>query len=1804
MNGQLTFTLTQPTFATCEDATFNVYIDNEPFDLTAINDAELIAGGPYGFDDVIQVMGLGEGMHYIALEVVDADGCFFTESKCLAVGREIIDLQVNDTKTPKLSVTIDDPVIGQTTVVGNGPADEANENTKTIDLGTIDTGADCCFTVDFLIEAEDNCDGFPVVTATSTGNVTRSEVIEDVGNPQAGMFEGAIKVIFCPGQSSVTLTSTDENGNTSSITYLVKIEDKPVVIDLQASTFYVGVCESDIGFNYSFLIIDPCNTITTVSPFTTGGSLAPFEDMSQRVIEKIGNSLFVQVVFMDVPEDDYNFNVTFDNTLASVPISVVPLSESNFKDLSCNDDVNVSLGDDCASVVTADMVLEGTNLCNDNFVIDITYDAQNWESNRISRKGTYVYEAFTIDNKFICQGRITGVDNDDPTYPREIFDAVVTCDDIDTLLALSDDELLRTRIDDICFFDGKSWDILEAQNAFFIDDITDNCSDYCELIFDISDNFVSGDLCAGERMIERTINVTDAHGNTSTFIVRFIAEQPELLFDEIEDQTLDLCLGDYDLTETGQPYYYSYCLDDEGERIKVYPTFDETNTSRFCGFILSFEDTEFPEECGGIKLIRNWTYIDECENPNELQEIEEQIIKLDYLTPPDVSCDPDFPDVISTSGIDCLADYIFPAPIVDGCIGGSWDYNIKLYQIIPELNERGRPTGDSIEVLATYPITRLDGGSYTVTGLEVGKYRISYQVVTECGVVTEPIYCPFDVKDLVEPVVVLNDELNVAIGGENIAKVCLQDVDEGSKDNCELVDLKIRRELWDEACRQSYIEQVLGVSSLDDLIKEDLGDGQAVWYRVEGGINRVDLVVLELTKDGLQYFSAWQECVLFTCCDVTSAVGNYTVVEARAEDKHGNVNTNWMKVTIENKIIPRCIAPDPITLECIDLTEMEAQDINFVRSRFGTAQELIANNELIIDFNCTVEVEDTISWMAGDCSEGMLTRIFTVYAPDGSGINTSTCEQKINIERVIDYQIKFPADYQETCQGDGGEDLEIETYGCDIFAIYRDTVDFEVFEDFCFRRYVTYSVVNWCEYDGVTEEPTIIVRDIDCDDDTFECTWFRNDRGNVYIDDDDNPKDDPIVFWRRGDDSYDSGECDLGGQPYEITPGFWEYTQSIEVFDNTAPEIDVDTFDFCAFGASGAAACRGEVWVPYTVKDICTKEVETRSVLISIDGAQAFDARNDLYTIVDEGDGRFAVMSMPDVGIPEGNHTFVITVADKCGNVQTRETPFTVTDCKTPSPLCYAELTVDLFPLVENEEIVGGMNSFPAVDFIAISSQDCNPHPNADPLEDGENEVRYYAVRQDEIVAAGLDLPTADYLTDEYRAVDFTCFDEGRVIVVFVIGEDGLGNFDFCTINVTVDQGQDPCDGLDLEAARIAGSITSEKGDPVADVEVTLSGSMSQKLTTNNSGNYFFDGIILGNDYTVTPNLDQDYSNGVSTFDLVLITKHILGVSDFDTPYKLIAADVNNSGSITTLDLIQLRKMILSISDEFSNNTSWRFIPVDHQFANPAQPWNTIFPEFINLNNLDDDVLTADFMAVKVGDVNGSVSPNGLVSSIRNFKGTFPISAEDAIMQQNETYEVSLSAKAIKQVEGFQFTLSFDVEKIELVDIQHSLLKDENIGLRYVEDGFITVSWNGTNSQFDEELFTLSFKAKSSVQLSKVLNVSSRFTAAEAYANNGNLNNIAFEFDGQALIQDKVELYQNIPNPFNNTTTIGFYLPEATGVNILFRDANGRILHQLNGNYSKGKNQIQINKKDLGSGVIYYTLESGAFVITKRMLVL
>ncbi len=178
----------------------------------------------------------------------------------------------------------------------------------------------------------------------------------------------------------------------------------------------------------------------------------------------------------------------------------------------------------------------------------------------------------------------------------------------------------------------------------------------------------------------------------------------------------------------------------------------------------------------------------------------------------------------------------------------------------------------------------------------------------------------------------------------------------------------------------------------------------------------------------------------------------------------------------------------------------------------------------------------------------------------------------------------------------------------------------------------------------------------------------------------------------------------------------------------------------------------------------------------------------------------------------------------------------------------------------------------------------------------------------------------------------------------------------------------------------ISGSIKREKGDTIS-AQISLFSNINNGLfKTLNTSLFNFNDLNTNQTYEIKPFRNDNPVRGVTTFDIALVTRHILGITPLSTPYKIIAADVNNDREIDVEDILLTRRLILRQIDTFPNNTSWRFIPKNYVFTDNSAPFAAPFPESLLYNGLNENIINADFYAIKVGDVNESahlfVKPN------------------------------------------------------------------------------------------------------------------------------------------------------------------------------------------------------------------------------------
>jgi len=89
-------------------------------------------------------------------------------------------------------------------------------------------------------------------------------------------------------------------------------------------------------------------------------------------------------------------------------------------------------------------------------------------------------------------------------------------------------------------------------------------------------------------------------------------------------------------------------------------------------------------------------------------------------------------------------------------------------------------------------------------------------------------------------------------------------------------------------------------------------------------------------------------------------------------------------------------------------------------------------------------------------------------------------------------------------------------------------------------------------------------------------------------------------------------------------------------------------------------------------------------------------------------------------------------------------------------------------------------------------------------------------------------------------------------------------------------------------------------------------------------------------------------------------------------------------------------------------------------------------------------------------------------------------------------------------------------------------------------------------------------------------------------------------------IPTQITLYPNYPNPFNNSTTIGYYLPQRSKIRISIFNALGQLIDVLsNIEQESGEHNITWNTDaNIPSGIYYIQLEKNGRSIIRRCLLL
>ena len=911
----------------------------------------------------------------------------------------------------------------------------------------------------------------------------------------------------------------------------------------------------------------------------------------------------------------------------------------------------------------------------------------------------------------------------------------------------------------------------------------------------------------------------------------------------------------------------------------------------------------------------------------------------------------------------------------------------------------------------------------------------------------------------------------------------------------------------------------------------------------------------------------WQEIVEFCCADAGSSV----MVALGIWDAADNFNQCMVEIIVKDPFRPVYNCPSDTQVDCED-----SKLSNLSLFGMPTVSDNCAGNPIELPADTTLN----------DCKTGTITRKWNIL--EGSTIY-QTCEQVITVGNLSPFSegnITWPRDTEVSCSnGTDPESLSAvskrptwSTPDCSNVVSSHSDQTFEFVDDACLKILRTWTVIDWCN------------------------------NGKSFT-----------------------------------------HTQAIKVNDSEGP----GSFEGCAnetiTGVLDFSTCEADVDILVTATDNCTADED-------LIWSHSIDYGNDGSVEVqnvgsNDASGAFET----------GDHRITFTVIDHCDNIATCTKILTIADDKNPTPYCLDEVVIVINP-ASSEAVVwaddinsgsyDGCNGDP-VD-VAFSTDitntsmtwDCD-HPDYNGATDTFF-VQMYVIDMDGnydfcttkvIVQDNADVCTDDEVVDPpvgceselYLTVTgdyFFCEDmsttltasagfetyvwspNGEVtdwieaseeITYTVVATDSEG----CTAEFSVEAQMKNCN------SRIGGEIYTEFSEMLNDVDVEISANLSEfpsnDLTID--GEYAFENLSSNVDYLISPQKEDVYINGVSTVDIVLIQRHILSMENLNSPYKLIAADVDNSESISANDIAEIRKLILGVYTEFPNNSAWRFVREDFQFNNSNDPFP--YDEEIQVSQLNSAISNADFIACKIGDVNESVQLASSAEVDNRNDNNIKWSYEETSFDAQTIFSLPIIAQEDFKTVGLQTSIAFNASLANLLTVipNEMIIGEENISMLNAKNGEILISWNANeNVEFNEGdiLFYLQFEGLRQSQTTNLMLGSHNSIKTEVITITDNgleLQGIVWEQN--KANEDSFVLYQNKPNPFSGSTTISFTLPEDSGVEISVMDITGKVLFNQKAQYNRGYNELLIDKSQLNnSGVLYYQVDTKTHSASNKMILI
>lgn len=603
--------------------------------------------------------------------------------------------------------------------------------------------------------------------------------------------------------------------------------------------------------------------------------------------------------------------------------------------------------------------------------------------------------------------------------------------------------------------------------------------------------------------------------------------------------------------------------------------------------------------------------------------------------------------------------------------------------------------------------------------------------------------------------------------------------------------------------------------------------------------------------------------------------------------------------------------------------------------------------------------------------------------------------------------------------------------------------------------------------------------------------------------------------------------------------GIWEHTQVIMVKSEEGPEI----------------VCPEDITVS-TTNDECD------GADVQLDKATATSVCGDPANVMN--DSPFAIKRDGDASgfYPLGTTVVTFTADDGCSEKSSCTTKVTVKDMKQPTPVCYHGLSSTLSQMSDGYYL--------------------------------DLQAHWFNLKSFDNCTADEDLK----LEVSPQRVD--CDDLGRVEVILTVTDES-GNSDFCITYITITDNFGLCPPED--SLIVGGTVYDIRYDYIDHVSVILKDENDIVLSTAPVINGSYELVNKGDadKLYVEAVSSDDPLNGVTTFDLLLMSKYILGEWEPENTMDLLAADVNFDGEINSKDLLIVRDVILGNRSNFPSGSSWRFYNSEYEVENRVQPYLDEIPVKIELIDPDKIIENVNFSGIKLGDLNSSARSNSLSDDQASERSITEFKVDAEI--ENGLHILRLGLNDLKMhTYGFQFGMHLGSEN-ELLQVNSDIFSQDEIRWNVMPDGELRVSVFSNQKLLVSEgqhILELIFTKE-------MVSYESKSFESEFYSDLSDVKKLKLIPADQinpssANIYDLISVF---PNPFSNELSIEINesLPISSPVTLKLTDISGRIIQNMTiGEENLDGATWTLDAESVVSGIYLLHIETEANRIVKRLI--